>query len=332
MEREMSGSKKIAQDETGAGETVAAGRKPIELKASTPRMEPVRTYEALVNTITATYPRLSERYQQVARFVTQNPNVIALESINAIAGRCGMHASILVRFAQSFGYSGFKELQLIFQDRLATAAPGFQERINALETELKKNVEPGFLGFLRTQVVRDIATLQTLLEATSEENLERAAVQLRDADIIYIAGHHRSEPIALFAHYVMTMLRRRVILLDAPGGLATEVAGTMTTSDVLIAIAFRHYAKEVVTIAENAAANGTPVIAITDSQLSPLSKDASIIFTVPEEEYSFARSLAAPMSLVQTIATALASLLQREEGKAATPPGAATKKARSKRS
>lgn len=332
MEREMSGGKKIAHDETGTGKAGAAGRKPIERKASAPRIEPVRTYEALVNTITAAYPRLSERYQQVARFVTQNPNVIALESINAIAGRCGMHPSILVRFAQSFGYSGFKELQLIFQDRLATAAPGFQERINALEIELKKNVEPGFLGYLRTQVVRDIATLQTLLETTSEQSLERAAVQLRDADIIYIAGHHRSEPIALFAHYVMTMLRRRVILLDAPGGLATEVAGTMTGNDVLIAIAFRHYAKEVVTIAENAAANGTPVIAITDSQLSPLSKDASVIFTVPEEEYSFARSLAAPMSLVQTIATALASLLQQEEGKTAAPARAGTTNARSKRS
>ncbi|MET0941249.1 MAG: MurR/RpiR family transcriptional regulator [Mesorhizobium sp.] len=328
----MSVGKKTASGDKGAGKGAAGARKVIERKAPAQSMAPATTYEALVNTITAEYPRLSERYQQVARFVTQNPNVIGLESINAIAGRCGMHPSILVRFAQKFGYSGFKELQLIFQDRLATAAPGFQERINAVEIELKKNVEPGFLGYLRNQVVRDIATLQTLLETISEESLERAAVHLRDAEIIYIAGQHRSAPIALFAHYVLTMLRRRVILLDAPGGLATEVASTMGSKDVLIAIAFRHYAKEVVTIAENAAANGTPVLAITDSQLSPLSKDASVLFTVPEEEYTFALSLAAPMSLVQTIATALASLLQQDGSNTSSPARVVARKAVSKRS
>jgi DNA-binding MurR/RpiR family transcriptional regulator len=276
-------------------------------------LKPAKNYEALVNTITAEYSGLSERYQQVARFVTQNPNVIGLESINAIAGRCGMHPSILVRFAQSFGYSGFKELQLVFQDRLATAAPGFRERIKAIETDLKKNVEPGFVGFLRNQVVRDIATLQTLLDAVSEESLRQAVGYLKEAEIIYIAGQHRSEPVALFARYLMTMLRRRVILLDSAGGLATEIAGTVSSRDVLIAIAFRHYAKEVIIIAENAAANGTPVVAITDNQLSPLAKDASVVFTVPEDEYSFSHSLAAPMSLVQTIAIALASVLQQDE-------------------
>jgi DNA-binding MurR/RpiR family transcriptional regulator len=293
---------------------------------------PATTYEKLVNTITAEYPRLSERYQQVARFITQNPNVIALESINAIAGKCEMHPSILVRFAQSFGYSGFKALQLVFQDRLATAAPGFRERINALETDLKKNAESGFLGFLRNQVVRDIATLQTLLETVSEESLRQAAACLGNAEIIYIAGQHRSEPVALFARYVMTMLRRRVILLDSAGGLDTEIAAAMTERDVLVAIAFRHYAKEVIVIAENAAASGTPVVAITDSPLSPLAKDASVIFTVPEEEYSFARSLAAPMSLVQTIAVALASLLQQDGGATPGRRRAPPKKGSAKRS
>ncbi|MEG4641377.1 transcriptional regulator, partial [Paracoccus sp. APAP_BH8] len=54
-----------------------------------------------------------------------------------IAERCGIHASRFVRFAQSLGYKGFKELQAMFQKRLATAAPGFEARVKALETELK---------------------------------------------------------------------------------------------------------------------------------------------------------------------------------------------------
>ncbi|MBS3024642.1 MurR/RpiR family transcriptional regulator [Acidiphilium multivorum] len=268
-------------------------------------------YEGIVNLITAQYPNLSSGFQKIARFVTQNPNVVALESISVIALRCDTHASSLVRFAQEFGYSGFKELQAVFQTRLATAAPGFRERVKALDGELSRHARSGNLGYLRDLVVRDIAALQDLLERVPEDTLTGAARLITGADTIYIAGQLRSEPIALLLRYLLTMLHRRVVLLDPAGGLAQEMAETMTRGDVLVAIAFRHYAQEVVAISERAAASGTPVIAITDSQLSPIAKDAKALFTVPEDEYSFARTLAAPMCLVQCLAVASAAILQR---------------------
>jgi DNA-binding MurR/RpiR family transcriptional regulator len=269
-----------------------------------------KNYEGIVNLIAQEYPNLSQGFQQIARFFTQNPNVIALESINAIAAQCGTHPSSLVRFAQNFGYSGFKELQAVFQTRLATAAPGFRERLSALESELSRNEESGNLGYLRQLVVRDIAALQDLLEGVAEDDLAATARLLANAETIYIAGQLRSEPIASFLRYVLTMLRRRVVLLDPAGGLAQEMAATISDRDVLVAIAFRHYAKEVVAIADVAVSSAAPIIAITDSQLSPLAKDARVLFTVPEDEYTFSRSLAAPMCLVQCIAVATAALLQ----------------------
>jgi DNA-binding MurR/RpiR family transcriptional regulator len=157
--------------------------------------------------------------------------------------------------------------------------------------------------------VRDIAALQQLLEGISEATLASAAQYLAKADTIYIAGQMRSEPIALLLRYLMTMLQRRVVLLDSSGGLAAEVAQTMSKNDVLVAISFRHYAKEVVAIAEAIADRKLPILAITDSQLSPIAKGASVLFTVPEEEYSFSRSLAAPACLVQVLAVATAAVL-----------------------
>jgi DNA-binding MurR/RpiR family transcriptional regulator len=279
-----------------------------------------KNYEGIVNLIAQEYPNLSQGFQQIARFFTQNPNVIALESINAIAAQCGTHPSSLVRFAQNFGYSGFKELQAVFQTRLATAAPGFRERLSALESELSRNEERGNLGYLRQLVVRDIAALQDLLEGVAEEDLATTARLLAKAETIYIAGQLRSEPIASFLRYVLTMLRRRVVLLDPAGGLAQEMAATISDHDVLVAIAFRHYAKEVVAIADVAVGSGTPIVAITDSQLSPLAKDARVLFTVPEDEYTFSRSLAAPMCLVQCIAVATAALLQPSRDEAPRIP------------
>ncbi|MFC0218952.1 DNA-binding MurR/RpiR family transcriptional regulator [Pseudochelatococcus lubricantis] len=267
-------------------------------------------YEGVVNLITQEYANLSAGFQQIARFLTQNPNSVALESINTLAAKCGTHPSSLVRFAQHFGFSGFKHLQSVFQTRIATAAPGFQERIRALESELSRYSSAGNLEHFHALVVRDIAALQDLLETVSGENLEQAAKLLAGADTVYIAGQLRSEPIASLLRYLLTMLHRRVVLLDPSGGLATEMAATMTQRDVLVAIAFRHYAKEVVTIAESAAARAVPLVALTDSQLSPLAKDADVLFTIAEDEYTFSRSLAAPMCLIQSIATATAIRLQ----------------------
>jgi DNA-binding MurR/RpiR family transcriptional regulator len=267
-------------------------------------------YEGVINLITERYDKLSDGYKQVARFFTQNPNAIALESINSVAAKSGVHPSTLVRFSQNLGYSGFKDLQSVFQTRLATAAPGFRERVSALDAELNRNVPHGDIGFLRNIVVRDIAALQGLLDIISEADLHRAAELCASASCIFVAGQLRSEPIAELIRYLMTMLQRRVVLMNSAGGLASEVAMTMGKGDVLIAIAFRHYAKEVVSIAEHASRAKVPCIAITDSQLSPLAKGADILFTVPEDEYTFSRSLAAPMCLVQTIANATAAALR----------------------
>jgi DNA-binding MurR/RpiR family transcriptional regulator len=269
-----------------------------------------KNYEGIVNLITTAYPSLSPGYQQIARFFTQNPNVVALESINAIAAKCGTHPSSLVRFAQNFGYSGFKQLQAVFQTRLATAAPGFRERISALEGELSRHSGEGNLAFLHDLVVRDIATLQGLLDSVTDEMLTETANLLKTDNTIYIAGQMRSEPIALLLRYLLSMLRRKVVLLDPSGGLALEMSTTMGPDDVLVAISFRHYAKEVVAISEAAAAAGTPVIAITDGPLSPLAKNADVLFSVPEDEYTFSRSLAGPVCLVQCIVVATAAALQ----------------------
>lgn len=273
---------------------------------------PPGNYEDLTRIIHAEYERLSRSNQQIAVFVTQNPNDIAVHSVNALAEKCGVHASSLVRFAQLFGYRGFKELQLVFQARLATAAPGFEARIRALKSDLDAQKNAGVRGFLSELVVRDITSLEDLLSSTSEEELEKAVSLMEQAKTIYLVGQLRSEPIVNLLRYILTMLGRRTVLLDPGGGLATHMAGTMQPNDLLIAVSFRFYANEVVNITEEAAARRVPIVAISDSTLSPLAKSASVLFAVPEHEYTFSRSLAAPMCLAQALMIALASRLQQD--------------------
>jgi DNA-binding MurR/RpiR family transcriptional regulator len=267
-------------------------------------------YEELIRVIHERYDSMSKGYQTIALYLTQNPNDVAVRSVKAIAESCGIHASTFVRFAQALGYSGFKDLQELFQRRLSTAAPGFEARVKALESELGARREQGDYGLLRDLVVRDVASLQALLTDISPEDLARAADLLESADIVYLIGQLRSAPVVELLRYVLTMLGKRCVLLDPSGGLATHMARTMRKGDLLLAVAFRFYATEVVNVVEEAAARGALIIAISDSTLSPLAKGAAVLFPVPEHAYSFSRSLAAPMCLAQALMVALAARLQ----------------------
>lgn len=273
----------------------------------------LKDYEDLIREIHEKHDDMSKSYQSIAVYLTQNPNDVAIRSVNSIAESCGIHASSFVRFAQSLGYTGFKELQEVFQRRLSTAAPGFEARIKALESELGGGKAEGHASFLRELVLRDIVSLQELLANISDEALGKAVTLMDKADTIFLIGQLRSEPVVELLRYVLTMLGKRTVLLDASGGLATHMAKVMTPRDLLIAVSFRFYARETVDVAEHASGRGIPILAITDSTLSPLAKGARVLFTVPEHEYTFSRSLAAPMCLAQALVVSLAAKLQKDK-------------------
>jgi DNA-binding MurR/RpiR family transcriptional regulator len=276
-------------------------------------IEPPRDYEEFIRLVHDRYDGMSKAYQKISVYLTQSPNDVAVLSVNSIAERCGIHASSFVRFAQSLGYEGFKDLQGLFQRRLSTAAPGFEARKKALETELGARTDKSEAGFLRDLVVRDIASLQDVLAQISGEDLATAVDLLEKSETIYLIGQLRSAPVVELLRYVLTMLGKRCVLLDPGGGLATYMARTMKDTDLLFAVSFRFYATEVVNVVEDAASRGIPIVAISDSTLSPLAKSATVLFPVPEHEYTFSRSLAAPMCLAQALTVALASRLQGSE-------------------
>ena len=280
---------------------------------------PPQSYEDLIRVIHDRYEAMSKTYQKIALYLTQNPNEVAVMSVNAIGEKTGIHASSFVRYAQSLGFRGFRDLQAVFQRRLTTAAPGFDARVKALEDELGAKEDRSDLGFLRDLVVRDLTSLQDLLATVSAEQISAAASLLEAADTIYLLGQLRSAPVAELLRYMLTMLGKRTVLLDAGGGLATHMARAIRPDDLLFAVSFRFYATEVVNIVDAVAARGVPVLAISDTTLSPLAKSARVLFAIPEHEYTFSRSLAAPMCLAQALTVALAARLQKDRQRPRIP-------------
>ena len=120
------------------------------------------------------YDQLSKRLQQVARYVLDEPHELALETLQVIAQRSGVQPSAVVRFAQSFGFSGASQMQRLFRDGLlsANSALGYGERVRRFSESVSRTAAGD--GLLSEFVQGNILALQNLSETVSEADMRGA--------------------------------------------------------------------------------------------------------------------------------------------------------------
>ena len=75
--------------------------------------------------------------------------------------------------------------------------------------------------------------------------------------------------------------------------------------DVFIGISFPRYSKRTVQASHFAARSGAKVIAVTDSNQSPLAENADYVLMARSDMVSFIDSLVAPLSLINALIVAV---------------------------
>lgn len=259
--------------------------------------------ESLRSEIAQRYDELSPRLKQVANYVMDNPGDIALETLSVIAGRCDVQPSTIVRFAKVFGYGGASEMQRLFRDEILTSAPSpsyservrqFRERSDEVDWLSPYNVMQDFAE-------SNIIALEHLRDVVRQEDLENSLELMHEAHTVYLAGVRRAFPVAAYLAYSLSHVEKRAFLLDGVAGMTSEQSWMLGPDDMVIAVSFRPYANDTISVAERAAANGAPLIAISDSRLSPVAKDAAVCFEIKDAEVRQFRSLTASMCIAQTL-------------------------------
>ena len=262
---------------------------------------PPEGYDDLKALITEHFPRLSGQLQRIARYVLENPNAAALETVSEIAGRVEVQPSSLVRFAKTLGYDGYSSVQQVLKSRLISEIPNYRERIRSLRSQRGGDGS----GALDDFVDDGIAALDQLRHKVSINDLQLAADILSEADDVYVLAQGRAFPVAHYFGYALTGLEVSCQLLEGVGGSTPRRARLAGVADALIAVSFRPYSDDVVNIVAERKAAGVPVIAITDSPLSPLALNADVVLETAEDEGRAFRSLVAPMCLAQSLMVAL---------------------------
>ncbi|MOA00363.1 HTH-type transcriptional regulator MurR [compost metagenome] len=125
---------------------------------------------------------------------------------------------------------------------------------------------------------------------------------------MYIAGFRASYPLAFALLYGYRLFRDSVQSLDAHAHNLEMQLRPIGADDVVVAISFAPYSRECLDVAQAAKARGAKVVALTDSEASPLARvaDHTALFTV--ESPSFFPSVAAGMALVEALLEQLVAL------------------------
>lgn len=259
--------------------------------------------EKLRAEIVRSYDQLSPRLKQVAKYVLDNPNDMALQTLAVIAERSHVQPSTIVRFAKTFGYDGASQMQELFRDEMLTQppSPSYAERIRQF------NRRAGAAGALAPHDVlhefadNNILALEHLKDSVRKADLDRAIDLIRAANAVYIVGLRRSFPVASYLAYALRHVDKRAYLLDGVAGMLTEQSSLLTTKDLLIAISFHPYAPETAEVAAASKEQKARIIAITDSRLSPIAGAADVCFEIKDAEVRQFRSLTASLCLAQTL-------------------------------
>ena len=270
-----------------------------------------RDFAALKALIAARAPAMPKRLAQIAGFALDNPDEIAFGTVASIAAQADVQPSALVRFSQALGYDGFSDMQEVFRARLRDRILNYGERLQQLREHARETSKSIliFQGFCEASA-KSIAALE---EKLAPADLDRVVAQLADAETIYLMGLRRSFPIAAYMAYAFGKLGVRAILVDGVGGLAAEQLSFATGKDAVLAISFAPYAAETVAMTQAAAERDVPVLAMTDSPLSPLAQIARQWIEIPEANFEGFRSMAATLTLAMTLCVAVA---ERRQGQA----------------
>ncbi|MGK9235633.1 MurR/RpiR family transcriptional regulator [Inquilinus limosus] len=257
----------------------------------------------LADRIVERFDAMPAQLQAAARYVLDRPRDVALLSMREQARQAGVPPATMTRLAKRLGLDGYDSVRALYAEAVRTGDIGFAGRADAQLASQTLKGDRALAAEIATTVAGHIARLA---EPAALDRLTAAAARLAAARRIYCLGLRAGHAVAWHLHYVLSLLGERTVLLDAAGATGTDPIRAATPEDVLLAASVSPYTRATVETARWAAARGVAVVAVTDSEVSPLAQAAAETILVATDSPSFFHSLAPGFVAAEILAALVA--------------------------
>lgn len=255
----------------------------------------------LTEKIVEAFPNMPAQLRTAAKFVLDRPGDVAFLSMREQARQAGVQPATMTRLAKRLGLDGYDVLRELYARAIREGGLSFAGRAGAQVATQKAKGE-------RALAAEMVASLRShIAQLGNPEALDRladAASLLTSAKRIYCLGLRSSYPVAWHLAYVLSLLGDRAVLLDSTAGVGADPIRDATPEDAFFAVSVAPYTRATIEIAQYAHSVGVPIVAVTDSAVSPLAQVAKTVVLVSTDGPSFFHTMT-PAFVVGEILAAL---------------------------
>ena len=241
----------------------------------------------------------SKGQKRIGNFILDNYDKAAFMTASRLGRMVDVSESTVVRFAAELGYEGYPAMQKVLQEMI-------RSKLTAVQRMEVSNDRIAGHDLLPLVMQSDMEKLRMTMEEISREDFAVAVDAIVAAKRIYILGVRSANALSTFLSFYFHLIFEDVRHVQT--SLASEMFEQMLRvgpEDVVIGISFPRYSTRTVRAMEFARDQGATVIAVTDSELSPLVETATCKLLAKSDMASFVDSLVAPLSLVNALLVAV---------------------------
>ncbi len=244
-------------------------------------------------------PTLSKGQRRVAQFILDAYDKAAFMTASRLGETVQVSESTVVRFAAELGCGGYPNMQRALQEMIRSKLTSIQ-RIEVANDRLSGQ------DVLSTVMQADMELIRATLTEVDRERFSRAVDAILAARHIYILGLRSSAALADFLGFYFQMIFDNVqVVHTSSSGEIFEQLLRVGPEDVVIGLSFPRYSSRTVQALRFARDRGAGVVALTDSETSPLAETATELLLAQSDMASFVDSLVAPLSLVNALIVAV---------------------------
>ena len=241
----------------------------------------------------------SKGQKKIAAYIKESYDKAAFMTAAKLGGTVGVSESTVVRFVTEFGFEGYPEFQKALKELVRTNLTSVQ-RVEVTNSLI------GDADVLDKVLMSDMEKIKKTAEGIDKAAFESAVKHIATAKNIYLIGVRASSYLVGFLNYSLRMIFDNVRMIQTTSGSEIyEQMMNIDEEDVLVAVSFPRYSRTIIKGVEYAHKRGANIIALTDSNESPIAGCADELLVAQSDMASFADSLVAPMSVVNALIVAV---------------------------
>lgn len=241
----------------------------------------------------------SKGQKLIARFILDYYDKAAFMTASKLGLTVNVSESTVVRFAAELGYDGYPSMQKALQEMI-------RNKLTSIQRIEVSNDRIGNQDILSMVMQSDIEKIRMTLEETDRGSFNQAVDAILRARRIYILGVRSAAALASFLGFYFNLVFDNVVIVNTMSGSEIfEQLLRVCSEDVVIGISFPRYSSRTVRAMRFVRDRGADVIALTDSEASPLTDSATKTLFAKSDMASFVDSLVAPLSLVNALIVAV---------------------------